>query len=300
MKNLEATVTVFCPGMGYSRGRKAFRMSAFHEAELRAEFGGLTNLKLSHFSISVEGTDSRTVASDVNADSWMPMASFAGVDVEGKITCRVVSGYNGGGSSQGMNIWFEKLAGAAAAESAMSMVQVTTFDYEADGIEVHLTGELEAGCTPLGSRLMGSVHIDKKDIFVAVMSAEATSYECNPWASPQVDIEADVAAAKIPAISLTMENLAFSIRMYRDDNATSGCDPSRAFRGGCNATEAEAASPTPAGVAGHARGGIGLGAGNVTSKGNNVTSNRKRGERRVDKRVETQFEVGPGRNRAKH
>jgi len=98
------------------------------------------------------------------------MASFAGVDVEGKITCRVVSGYNGGGgggSSQGMNIWFEKMAGAAAAESAMSMVQVTTFDFEADGIEVHLTGELEAGCTPLGSRLMGSVNIDKKDIFVA-------------------------------------------------------------------------------------------------------------------------------------
>jgi len=132
------------------------------------------------------------------------------------------------------------------------------------------------------------------------MSAVATSYGCDPWASPQVDIEADVAVAKIPAISLTMENLAFRIRMYKDDNATSGCDVSRAFRSGCNATEAEAASPTPAGVAGHARGGMRLGAGNVTSKGSNVTSYRQRGERRVDNRVETQFEAGPSRNRAKH
>jgi len=67
----------------------------------------------------------------------------------------VVSGYNAAGSSQGMNIWFEKLAGAAAVESGMSMVQVMAFDYEGDGIEMHLTGELELGCTPMGSRLLG-------------------------------------------------------------------------------------------------------------------------------------------------
>jgi hypothetical protein len=30
-------------------------MSAYHEAELAADFGGLTNLKVSHLSISVEG-----------------------------------------------------------------------------------------------------------------------------------------------------------------------------------------------------------------------------------------------------
>ena len=56
-----------------------------------------------------------------------------------------MSGYNSDNLHQGMNIWFEKLAGAAAAESAMSMVQVVAFDYEADGIEMHLTGKLELG-----------------------------------------------------------------------------------------------------------------------------------------------------------
>jgi len=48
-------VTIFCPGMGKSRGTKAWLMSAYHEAELAADFGGLTNLKVSHLSISVEG-----------------------------------------------------------------------------------------------------------------------------------------------------------------------------------------------------------------------------------------------------
>ena len=48
-------MTIFCPGMGKSRGTKAWLMSAYHEAELAADFGGLTNLKVSHLSISVEG-----------------------------------------------------------------------------------------------------------------------------------------------------------------------------------------------------------------------------------------------------
>jgi hypothetical protein len=52
------------------------------------------------------------------------------------------------------------------------MVEVMTFDFEADGIEMHLTGELELGCTPLGSRLLGAVTIDATDSFIADMSAE--------------------------------------------------------------------------------------------------------------------------------
>ena len=243
VKDLAATVTVYCPGMGKSRGNKAWRMSAYHEAELAAEFGGMRNLKVSHLSIHVEGKDSRTVASDVNAASWMPMASFAAVDVEGRITCRVVSGYNAEGSSQGMNIWFEKLAGAAAAESKMSMVQVMTFDFEGNGIEMHLTGELEHGCTPLGSRLLGAVQINKPESFVAHMSAEGVSYECDPSASPQVDIVADAAEAKIPALFITMESLVFHIKVYddgSDGNATNATDYDVA---GGNSTDAADALP---------------------------------------------------------
>jgi len=147
------------------------------------------------------------------------MASFAAVDVEGKIFCRVVSGFNSDNLQQGMNIWFEKLAGAAAAESAMSMVAVVAFDYEDDGIEMHLTGKLELGCTAMGSQLLGAVTINKTDIFVAEMTAEGTTFQCDPSRSPMLDITAEVASAKIPKLYITMENLAFRVRIYHDDGA---------------------------------------------------------------------------------
>ena len=215
VKDLESTVTVYCPGMPH-RGRNAFRINANHEAELQADFGGMRNLKVSHLSIAVVGKDSKVVSLDVNAASWMPMASFAAVDVEGTITARVVSGFNSDDKySQGLNIWFEKTAGAAMAESALSVVDVYAFDFEDDGIDIHLTGELEQGCTPMGTKIIGSAKIDKPGVFVCDMSVEAVTYECDSEASPQVVMDAEVAVAEIPAISVTLENVAFKVQVYR-------------------------------------------------------------------------------------
>jgi len=185
-----------------------------------------------------------------------------------------------------MNIWFEKLAGAAAAESALSMVQVIAFDYEGDGIEMHLTGELELGCTPMGSRLLGAVKINKTDSFVADMSAEGTTFECDPTASPLLDIKADVEVAKIPILFITMENLAFRVKIYHDDGNATADDATDA-----NSTDAadalpdfddaQAPSPSPASASEPGPGvfdtsqAAGLGGGSGSGSG---------------RRVETQFE----------